>query len=234
MARLPVSDRNSGPRPEGQSPMIVEETHLMTNHTQVHGQREIVSTPSGVQTESRPSSLVSRMLQRVCQAGGAQRACLLSIRDDSFIFEDGFDMARQVFQNVMDQLFWGGDRHQLHKIVLGMKEKLCLIIEMRGGRPHRKFVMTLFEDGTQITPFMIGLMEGIAQTWLDIGSAQLAHAPRLIEACSVCDRLETKQGWIRWDEFLENTLKISVSHKLCDECAHDLYDELLPAVSSQP
>lgn len=206
----------------------------MTTHSHVHGQHDLASLASPVSSDSRPSSLASRMLQRVCQAGGARRACLLSIREGSFFFEDGFEMARQVFQNVMDQLFWGSEKHQLHKVVLGLKEKLCLIIEVHGSRHHRKFVLALFEAGTQITPYMIGRMEGISQTWLEIGSAQLGHTPRLIDACSVCDRLETKQGWMRWDQFLDHHLKISVSHKLCDDCAHDLYDETAPVASLQP
>lgn len=172
------------------------------------------------------------MLQRVCEASGAKRACLLTIRHGTFTFEDGYEMARQVFQNVLDQLFWGSDQHQLHQVVLGLKKKLCLIIELPGQRPHRKFILALFDASAQVTPYIIGRMEGIAQTWLEIGSSQLGHIPRMIDSCTVCDRLETKQGWMRWDAFLNKTLKLSVSHKICDDCAHDLYEEILPASST--
>lgn len=205
----------------------------MNAHFHAQDERPLAPPPpSPSASDARPSSLSSRMLQRVCQAGGSNRACLLSIRNGEFIFEDGFEMARQVFQNVMSQLFWGSAKHQLHQVVLGLKKKLCLIIELPGQRQHRKFILALFEADIQITPYMIGRMEGIAQTWLEIGSAQLTPTPRLIEACSVCDRLETKQGWTRWDEFLGNMLKISVSHKLCQDCADDLYDEAMTSSAS--
>lgn len=141
-------------------------------------------------------------------------------------------MGLQVFQNVMAQLFWGAEKHQLHKVVLGLKEKQCLILELASQSQHRRFILALFECHAHITPYQIGRMEGTAQTWLEIGSAQLGHIPRLIEACSVCDRLETRQGWMRWDSFLDRMLRLSVSHKICGDCAQDLYEEIIPPSSS--
>lgn len=198
----------------------------MTTHFQWQGESTLApSAPAHALAESRPASLTSRMLQRLCLESGAARACLLNTRNETLNFEDGYEMASQVFQNVVKQLFWGSDRHQIHKVVLGLKEKLCLIIELPGQRQHRKFILALFAPSAQITPYLIGRMEGIAQTWLEIGPTQPAHIPQMVEACSVCDRLETHKGWLRWDAFLHSIFKRSVSHKICEDCACDLYDQ---------
>lgn len=171
---------------------------------------------------------LNALLDTAAVLTNAERIAIINNKKAGIRLEAGCRVSLQLVESLVPQLNLGPYAPSSQEIVLGVKSYQCLIIRMTVPNDTDRILLALFGTTELITDKVIGNLEGLFHFWRQMASIFPDHMrDSLLNVCCACQDVKVEGvGWIKWDEYLDRRLQLSISHTVCDQCCIDLYGHL--------
>ena len=171
---------------------------------------------------------LNALLDTAAVMTNAERIAIVNKKPSGIRLEAGCRVSLPLVESLIPQLNLDPFAPDSQAIVLGVKTYQCLIIRMTVPNDCDRILLALFSVSERISEKIIGNLEGLFHFWRQMTSIFPDHMrDHLLNVCCACQDVKVDGlGWVKWDEYLDSRLKLSISHTVCEQCCLDLYGHL--------